>query len=101
MEKPKSLDDSNALTIPQCRIESLDRPTSPDVALIQHPHRGSVRKDNYGAAVIASTPTVISPSFSQQPQGKDDPASEEEGDDEWEISRIVGRRRTGKGIAYE
>ncbi len=101
MEKPKTLDDLDAPTIPQRRIKSLDRPTSPDVALIQYPHRGSVRKDNYGAAAVASTPTVISPPFPQQPQGQDDPASDEGGHDEWEISRIVGRRRTGKGIEYE
>ncbi|KAL9101042.1 MAG: hypothetical protein Q9163_003657 [Psora crenata] len=67
--EPKALDNSDAPTILQRRIEALDRPTSPDVALIQHPHRGSVREDNYGAAAVASTPTAISLPFLQQPQG--------------------------------
>ena len=75
-EEPKTFNNSDAPTIPQPRVESLDRPTSPDVALIQHPHRGSVRKDSYGAAAVASTPTAISPPLPQQPQGQDDSASD-------------------------
>ncbi len=71
------------------------------MTLIQHPQRESVRKDDYGAAAVASTPTAISPPFTQQPQGQDDSASDEEGDDEWEITRITGRRCTRNGIEYE
>jgi len=81
-EEPKTLDDSDAPTMLQRRITFLDRPTSPDVALIQHPQRGSVRKDNYGAVAVASTLTAIYLPFPQQPQGQDDSASDEEGDDE-------------------
>ncbi len=91
----------DARTISEPPSQPLDRSTFPDMALIQHRHRGSVRKDNHGAAAVASTPTAVSPPFPQQPQGQDDSVSDEEGDDEWEIARIVGRRRTRKGIEYE
>lgn len=100
-EDPKTFDNFDAPTIPVSPTEPLDRLTTPDLALIQHPHRGSVHKDNYGAVAVANTPTVNSPPFPQQPHGQDDPASDEEGNDEWEIARTVGRRRTRKGIEYE
>ena len=100
-EDPKTLDDLDASIIPESPTEPLDRLTTPDVALIPHSHRESVHEDNYGAAAVASTPTAISPPFPQQPQGQDHSASDEEGNNEWEIARIVGRRRTRKGIEYE
>lgn len=46
---------------------------------------------------VAGPPSAITPPLSQQPQGQGDSGSE---DDEWEIVRIVGKRRTSRGDEY-
>lgn len=75
----------------------LDRPTSPSAALPQHPCRRVVGEDEHGAAAVASPPSAITQPPS--PQSKAQNTAFEEQD--WDITKIVGKRRAGKDCEYK
>lgn len=79
------------------RTAPVDRPTSPRIALPQHPDRRVVSEDDHRAAAVASPPSDITPLLSRQSEPRI-PAFEQ---DEWEIRKIVGKRRVGKGYEYK
>ena len=72
--------------------ERICRPTSPSA---QHPFGGVIGEEDHGAAAVASPPSAITPPLSPHAQNA---ALEEQ---EWEISKIVGKRRAGKGYEYK
>ncbi len=95
-EELKILRDLDTLTAPDPLVEPLDRPTSPDVALPQHSDGRVVYEDENGAAAVASPPGASTPLLRQQSEAGSSVL--EEG--EWEIRKIVGKRRAGKGYEY-
>lgn len=95
-EDLKTLSSLNAPITPDPPTEPLDWPTSPAIALPQHLEGRDVGKDDHGAAAVASPPNAITPPRSLQSPAPS-PALEEE---QWEIRKIVGKRRVGKGYQY-
>ncbi len=77
--------------------EPIDRQTSPSAALTQHLCERLVGEDDYGAAAVASPPSAIALLFSLQSQAPNTALEEQE----WEITKIVGKRRAGKGYEYK
>jgi len=77
--------------------EPIDRQTSPSAALPQHLYGQIVGEDDHRAAVVAIPPSASAPLLSQQ--SKAGPLVPEE--DEWEIRKIVCKRRAGKGYEYK
>lgn len=96
-EELKTLGGLDALTTPEPPVEPLDRPTSPDVAPPQHPDRLIVGEQDNGAPAFASPPRVSTPL--PLPQSEAAPLVLREG--EWEIRKIIGKRRAGKGYEYK
>ena len=96
-EEPKTLEGVDPPTAPKPLTETPDRPTSPDRALPQHPCGQVVREDDRGAEPVASPPSAAIPPFPEESEARI-PALEQE---EWEVSRIVGRRRVGKVVEYK
>ena len=82
---------------PQPTTEPIDRPSFPSAALPKQPYMEVVSADDCGAAAVAHTDNV-SPSPLSQPSPAPTPALEEE---DWEIRKIVGKRRVGKGYEYK
>lgn len=87
----------DALTTPDPPVEPLDRPTSPDVALPQHLDGRVVGEDEHGAAAVASPPSARTPLLRQQSEASSSVL--EEG--EWEIRKIVSKRRAGKSYGVQ
>jgi len=77
-------------------IEPIDRPTSQNTVLPQRPCGRVVSEEDHGAAAVAGPPSAITPPLSQQSQAPN--ASLEE--QEWEIKKIIGKRRVEKGYEY-
>ena len=77
-----------------------NRPISPIIALSHDRIEQAIRGDDHGAAVTVHPPHAITltPPFLEQPQ---DPGSSALGEEEWEIVRIVGKRRRGEGYEYK
>jgi len=77
-----------------------DSPISPSVALSHHPVEQAIRGGDGGAAAIFYLPHAITatPPLPKQHQDQGGSALDEE---EWEIVRIVGKRRRGKGYEYK
>lgn len=81
----------NARTTTLPTISPVDRPTSPGGY--------TVRGDDYGAAVIVHPYSVTATTslFPEHLQGQRDSAQDGE---QWEIVKIVGKRRTKSGYKY-
>ena len=77
-----------------------NRPISPSIALSHDRIEQVIRGGDYGAAVIVHPfyAITLTPPFSEQSQ---DLGSSVLGEEEWEIVRIVGKRRRGKGYEYK
>ena len=77
-----------------------DRPISPSVALSRDPVEHAIRGGARGAAATVYPPHAITvtPPLPEQPQNQGASALDEE---DWEIVRIVGKRRRGKGDEYK
>lgn len=92
LEKPQTYVRLSTCT-PQPTTEAVDRPISLSVALPQQPYIRDGGEDDLTVAVVANRPSA-SPSPLPQPSPAPAPALEEE---EWEIRKIVNKRRVGKG----
>jgi len=99
-EDPKSLGCLDAPNIPEPPTEALDLPASADIALPQRLYERVVGEDDQGAAAVAILPTATILLLSQQPQGQGGSTTDAE-DDEWVISRIIGKKRTRRGDEYK
>ncbi len=77
--------------------EPIDRPTSLSAALPQHPRGRVIGEDDHGVAAVASPPSAITPPLSPQSHAQNAALEEQE----WEITKIVGKRRAGKGCEYK
>ncbi len=95
-EQPKALDGVDALTAHKPPTEPLDPPASPDGALPQNLYRRVVGEVDHGAETVASPPSANAPWLHQQSESGASPIEQEE----WEVKRIVDRRRMGKGFQY-
>jgi len=95
-EELKTVRGLDALTTPNPPVEPLDRPSSPDVALPQHLDRRVVGEDEHGAKAVASPPSASTPLLRQQ----SDAGSSVLKEGEWEIRKIISKRRAGKGYRY-
>ena len=94
-EEPKPLGASDAPAAPDPLVELLDRLTSPDVALPPHSDGWVVDEDEHGAPAVPSPPSASTPPL---PQQSETPTSALE--EEWEIRKIIGKRRAGRGYEY-
>jgi len=90
----------NGRTINEPTIPSLDRPTLPRVTLSQDLHKQTICGGDYGAgvAIHSYSVTAVTSRFPEHLQGKRHSALDEE--KEWEIMKIVGKRRTRSGYEY-
>ncbi len=78
----------------------IDRPISPSVVLPQDRGTQAVHRGNHGATATVDplgVAAAILLSY-EQPQDQGGSALDEE---EWEIVRIIGKRRRGKGYEYK
>jgi len=77
----------------------IDRPISPSVALSQDRGTQAVHRDDHGAiaTIYPLGVAAATPLSQEQPQDQGVSAL----DKEWEIARIVGKRRRGKGYEYK
>lgn len=74
-------------------IRPIDRPTSQNTVLPQRPCGRVVSEEDHRAVAVAGPPSAITSQQSQAPN-----ASLEE--QEWEITKIIGKRRAEKGYEY-
>lgn len=74
----------------------IDRPTSPSASLPQLPCGRVVGEDDCRGAAAVSPPSIITPPLPQQSEARTSILEQ----DEWEILRIVGKRRLGKAMKY-
>ena len=81
----------------EATAEPIDCSTSPSAPLHQHPCGRFVGEDDSGAGVVASPPSPITPPLSPQSQAQNTALEEQE----WEITKIVSKRRAGKGFEYK
>jgi len=81
-------------------ISPFDRPSSPSVALSRDRVEQAIRGGDCGAAATVNPPSVTAatPPFPEQPK---DPGASAPDEEEWEIVRIVGKRRRRKGYEYK
>ena len=93
-EEPKTLECVDALTAPEPPTEPLDRRAPRDRALPQYPCGRVIYEDGHGAETVASPPSATTPPPPPQSEART-PILEE---DEWEVRRVVGKRRVGKGF---
>ena len=96
-EDPKTLGCLDTSNLPEPSIETLDRSTSPSIALSQHLHSRVVGEDDDVAAPAVGSPSVNTPLLPQQ--SEIGPLVFEE--EEWEIRKILGKRRAGTGYEYK
>ncbi|KAL2049613.1 hypothetical protein ABVK25_010073 [Lepraria finkii] len=78
----------------------VDRPISPSIALYRDPVEQAIRGGDRKAAptIYPLHAIAVTPPLPEQPQDQRDSALDEE---EWEIVRIVSKRRRGKGNEYK
>ena len=93
---PEILGCSDALTARGPPIEPLNQPASAERALPHRPCGEFVREDDHGVTAAASPFTSTPPPPPWQSKART-PALEE---DEWEIRKIVCKRRVGKEYEY-
>lgn len=87
---------------PHSPIQLLDPPTSPDEARPPHASPGVVCEGDQGAAPVADLPVADFPSTTSPPPPQQSEASTPLCEqDEWEVRRIVGKRRTEMGYEYK
>ncbi len=81
-------------------ISPFDRRISPSVALPQDRGTQAVQGGGHGATATVDplSVTAATPPFPEQPQ---DPGASAPDEEEWEIVRIVGKRRRRKGYEYK
>ena len=96
-EELKAFKGLNALTALDPPVEALDRSNSPTVALPQYSDRGAVGVDEHGAVAVGNPPSTSTSSIPQQSEAGS--FVFEEG--EWEIRRIVSKRRIGGVYEYK
>lgn len=77
--------------------DPLDRPSSSDAAGTQQHSRRVVHEDYRGVDPVASPPNVTTPPPPQQGKART-PAFAL---DEWEVKKIVDKRRVGKSYKYK
>lgn len=99
-EQPKTRGCLNPHTNISATTSPLDRPTSPSFTLPQDRSVQTVCGGNHGAAATVNRFCVsaFTPPFLEW-QGQPGLAQGEE--EEWEITRIVGKRQTGRGYEYK
>ncbi len=99
-KQPKTHDYLNGRTINEPIILPLDRPTLPSVTLSRDLHRQTIRGGDCGAGVAAHpySITAVTSRFPERLQGQRHSALD--GEKEWEIMKIVGKRRTRSGYEY-
>lgn len=81
-------------------ISLFDRPISPSVALSRGRTEQAIRDGDHGVAATVHPPhaVIVTLSLPKQPQDQGGSALDKE---EWEIVKIVGKRRTSKGYEYK
>ena len=87
-------------TTTELTTSPFDHPTSPSAALSRDSDEQVIRGSDHGAAATIYPPHAITATSSllEQPQVQGGSVLDEE---EWEIVRIVGKRRRGKGHEYK
>ena len=98
-EKPKT-QGCLCLTATEPTNRPFDDPVFPRVALSREPVEQTIHRGDRKATATGPSPRAITitPLLPEQPQGKGVSASDEE---EWEIVKIVGKRRTRRGHEYK
>jgi hypothetical protein len=96
-EGPKTHGDLDAPNAPEPPSEPLDQPPSPDMARPRRHSGRAVRKNDHRAAPVADPPSAATPSPPQQGEARTPALAL----DEWEVRRIVGKRRVGKRFEYK
>ena len=99
-EQPKTQGCLSPPTTTEPATSPSDRPISPSVALSRDPVEQAIRGGDRGAAATVYPPhaSIVTPPLPKQPQDQGGSALDEE---EWEIVRIVDKRRRGKGNEYK
>lgn len=87
----------DAPTDPDPPTDPLDRPPSSDVAQPQQHSGRVVREDDHGADPVAGPPNATNPPPPQQGKAITPALAL----DEWEVKKIVDKRRVGKGYEYK
>ena len=95
-EEPKTVGASAAPAAPDPPVELFARSIFPDVAPPPHSDGWIVDEDRHGAPAVPSPRSATTPLLSRQSEA---PTSTLE--EEWEIRKIIGKRRTGKGYEYK
>jgi len=99
-EELQTLGSSDASITPHPFVEPVDRPTSPFVPPPEYPSDPIISKGNRGGVIAASYPSAITPPLPQQPDEQGDSTSDKE-DDDWEIVRIIRKRRRRGADEYK
>jgi len=99
-EQPKTHGCLSPATTTEPTTSPIDRPIFPSVALPQDRGTQAVHGGDHGATATVDPPGVAAatPLSQEQPQDQGGSALDEE---EWEIVRIIGKRRRGKGYEYK
>ena len=95
-EEPNALDCVDALTGLEHPTEQLEPPASSEGASPQNLCGQAVGEVDHGAETVASPPSATTPSLPQQSELGASPFEREE----WEVKRIVDKRKMGKGFQY-
>lgn len=72
-------------------------PNLPPSAALQPPCKRIVGEDDHGAAAVTSPPSATPPPLSPQSPASKNVLEEQE----WEISKIIGKRRAGRDCEYK
>ena len=97
-EKPKT-QGSVCLTATEPTNRPVDDPVFPRIALSRESVERTIHRGDPKATATGHSPhaITIAPLLPEQPQGKGVSAP---GEEEWEIIKIVGKRRTRRGYEY-
>ncbi len=98
-EQPKTHGCLSSPTTNEPTASPTNRPISPSVALSQDRGTQAVHGDDHGATAIVYPLGVAAATPLSQEQFQDQGVSALD-EEEWEIARIVGKRRRGKGYEY-
>ena len=94
-EEPKTLDYFDVPTIPDSPTKPF-HPSTSSAAPPQYTTRRVIREDDHGAAPVANHPSAITPPSPQQSEARASALEQ----NEWEVRRIIGKRRAGKVAEY-